>query len=476
MAQNHTQDTATIHWFRRDLRLSDNRALTAAAERGPVVPVFVLDDEVRGLGAASKQRLEMSLEALAADLETRGMQLILRRGRATDVLLQLAQEVGAKSVHWSRAYAPDWVARDTEVKAALKQAGLSAESFEGTLLFEPWTVQTGQGMPYRVYTPFWKAVRSRVVDAPLRAPDLKAPSVWPQSETLSAWGLSKDMRRGAAVVAAHVQAGEAAAQAKLSTFLEEKVAAYQVARDFLDRAATSDLSDALTFGEVSPAQLWHGGHRAMQQGAVGAEHFLKEVVWREFAWHLLWHFPQLPHANWRDGWDQFEWSEDPDHPHFQAWCRGRTGVAVVDAAMRELYITGKMHNRARMIVASYLTKHLRMHWKLGLKWFAECLIDWDPASNAMGWQWVAGCGPDAAPYFRIFNPDTQADKFDPEKTYRRRWFSHKDGEGSATAQTFFQAMPVSWEASFTRPQMQPIVSLPEGRARALAAYEAFKTQ
>ncbi|MBO9397014.1 deoxyribodipyrimidine photo-lyase [Shimia sp. R9_2] len=474
MAQNQNSKATTLFWFRRDLRLCDNPGLAAAAARGDVVPVFVYDDVVKRLGAASKLRLESSLRALAQDLDAHGIRLILRRGAPADILREIAEETGADAVHWSRAYAPDWVARDTAVKATLKAAGLDAQSFAGTLLFEPWTVETGQGMPYRVYTPFWKAVRGRFVEAPLAAPKLTAPQVWPDSDDLEDWGLSAEMRRGGAVVTQFVAAGEAAAQETLARFLDEKIADYKDARDRLDQAATSELSDALTFGEISPAQMWHGGQRALGTGAAGAEHFLKEVVWREFAWHLLWHFPQLPEANWREGWNQFDWIEDPEHPHFQAWCQGRTGVAVVDAAMRELYITGKMHNRARMIVASYLTKHLRIHWKLGLKWFEDCLVDWDPASNAMGWQWVAGCGPDAAPYFRIFNPDTQADKFDPDQRYRRRWLAHEAGAGSATAQLFFEAMPLSWQAGFDRPQMQPIVSLPEGRARALAAYEAFK--
>ncbi len=474
MAQNQTSKVTTLFWFRRDLRLNDNRGLSAAAARGKLVPVFILDDAVAQLGAAAKLRLEMSLKALAADLEARGMQLILRAGNPSEALKELADETGADAVYWGRAYAPDWVARDTEVKASLTERGLEAKSFTGTLLFEPWTVETGQGMPYRVYTPFWKAVRDRGVQAPVAAPVMTGPMEWPASDNLDSWQLGRAMQRGATVLQEHARTGEAAAQARLTEFLDEKVGRYKEDRDHLDRAATSELSDALAFGEVSPAQLWHSGQRAMQDGAAGAEHFLKEVTWREFAWHLLWHFPRLAEANWREDWDRFEWIEDADHPHFKAWCQGRTGVAVVDAAMRELYVTGKMHNRARMIVASYLTKHLGIHWKLGLKWFEDCLVDWDPASNAMGWQWVAGCGPDAAPYFRIFNPDTQAEKFDPDKGYRRRWFSHKKGEGSATAQQFFEAMPLSWEADFARPQMQPIVSLSEGRTRALAAYEAFK--
>lgn len=467
-----TAASLTVLWFRRDLRLSDHEALTAAAERGPVLPVFVLDPIFESLGAAAKLRLLLSLRALSQDLEARGMRLVLRRGAAWPVLQDLAAESGADAIFWSRAYDPETVERDKKLKAAAKDTGLKAESFAGALLFEPWSVETGQGGPYRVYTPFWKAVRHREVVQCLPVPELIAPTKWPESDDLEDWCLGAEMRCGLEVVAGNVQAGEEAAQAKLTGFLDTKVDNYKAHRDFLSEAATSDLSDALTLGEISPARMWHGGRGRMQEGAAGAEHFLKEVVWREFAWHLLWHFPEMDKKNWREDWAQFHWHENVSDPFFVAWCQGRTGVEVVDAAMRELYVTGKMHNRARMIVASYLTKHLRLHWRLGLKWFANCLVDWDPASNAMGWQWVAGCGPDAAPYFRIFNPDTQADKFDADRSYRRYWLDPQ----SEGAQAFMQAIPRSWRPVFETPVHGPIVALSAGREAALKAYETFKSQ
>jgi len=467
-------DTAplTILWFRRDLRLSDHAALTAAAERGPVLPVFVLDPIFENLGTAAKMRLLLSLRALSQDLEARGMRLILRRGAAWPILQDLAAESGADALFWSRAYDPVSVTRDTEVKSAAKEAGLWAQSFTGALLFEPWSVETGQGGPYRVYTPFWKAVRHRDVPPCLAEPEISGPALWPKSDDLEAWALGSSMHSGFEVVAGHVQAGETDTQAKLACFLDTRVDGYKAKRDFLNEAATSDLSDALTYGEISPAQMWHGGQQRMQEGAAGAEHFLKEVVWREFAWHLLWHYPEMDRENWREDWSQFHWHENASAPFFVAWCQGRTGVPVVDAAMRELYVTGKMHNRARMIVASYLTKHLRLHWRLGLEWFADCLVDWDPASNALGWQWVAGCGPDAAPYFRIFNPDTQAEKFDANSAYRTYWLDPQ----SAGAQAFMQAVPRSWIAVFETPVQAPIVALKAGREAALKAYEDFKSQ
>ncbi|MCP4818049.1 MAG: deoxyribodipyrimidine photo-lyase [Shimia sp.] len=467
----------SIYWVRRDFRLSDNAALLAAAKRGAVVPVYVYDDLVEGLGAAPKLRLEMALEAFGARLAEGGSRLLLRRGPAVEVLRAVAEEVGASAVFWNRLYDPASVARNTEVKAALKVSGLEAESFAGALMFEPWTVETKTGGPYRVYTPFWKAVRGTAVPAPRNAPqEMQAPRGWPESENLADWNLSRAMQRGADVVRGHVRVGELAAQARLAAFCDDLIGDYKAKRDFLDREATSELSDALSLGEISPAQCWHAGRRCMQEGAAGAEHFLKEVVWREFAWHLMWHYPEIDQKNWRPEWDGFRWIEDAAHPHFVAWCRGQTGQPLVDAAMRELYVTGKMHNRARMIAASYLTKHLGIHWRLGMRWFEDCLVDWDAASNAMGWQWVAGSGPDAAPYFRIYNPQTQTEKFDPEGRYLARWLPDALGTASETAKQFYEAIPKSWGSSSTDDEPRELVALADGRARALAAYETFKTQ
>jgi deoxyribodipyrimidine photo-lyase len=266
--------------------------------------------------------------------------------------------------------------------------------------------------------------------------------------------------------------GEAAAADRLARFVKTRVAAYKDRRDFLAEDATSGLSENLTYGEISPAQVWHAGRAAMLEGAAGAEHFLKELIWREFAWHLMHHTPQIATANWRPEWDSFPWQGDT--PDAEAWRQGRTGEPVVDAALRQLYVTGTMHNRARMIAASYLTKHLMTHWKVGLDWFADCLTDWDPAANAMGWQWVAGSGPDAAPYFRIFNPATQAEKFDPDQTYRRRYLAELSSNPPRPALDFFAAAPRSWHLDPKRPYPSPLIVLSAGRDRALGAYEARK--
>ncbi len=463
-----------ILWFRRDLRLDDHPMLSAALASGrPLLPVFILDDETRALGAASLLRLDLALAAFAGRLAAVGSRLILRQGPALPVLQRLATETGAAAVLWTRGYDPASKARDTAVKAALRAQGLQAESHPGFLLHEPWALQTGQGGPYRVFTPFWKALRVLPVAPALPAPvHLPGPAVWPASDALPDWRLSAPMRRGAAVVAVHQSPGETAALARLSAFADGPMASYAARRDFMAEPATSGLSENLTWGEISPRRIWHRGWRAMEEGNPGAETFLKELVWREFAWHLMHHYPQIASRNWKPDWDAFPWRGDSAEA--ERWRRGQTGEPVVDAAMREMYVTGRMHNRARMIVASYLTKHLLTDWRIGLDWFAECLTDWDPAANAMGWQWVAGSGPDAAPFFRIFNPATQAEKFDPEARYRRRWVAELSRNPGADALSFFDAAPLSWQLDPARRYPLPMIDLAAGRERALAALAAGK--
>ncbi len=461
-------------WIRRDLRLSDHAALTAAAETGrPVIPVFIHDEVVEGLGAAPKWRFGLGVARFAEALEGLRSRLVLRHGPALETLRALVAETGAGAVYWARAYDPAAKARDTGVKAALKDDGLEARSFAGHLLFEPWTVETKTGGFYKVYTPFWNAVKGRDVATPLSAvSSLNAPSKWPKSDRLEDWAMGAAMRRGAEIVSEHVTVGEEAARGRLGAFIGQKVADYAEARDIPGIDGTSRLSENLTYGEISPRVAWHSGRRALEEGKAGAETFLKELVWRDFAYHLAHHTPHIVEGNWRPEWDAFPWTEDATRPEIVAWQRGRTGIEFVDAAMRELYVTGYMHNRARMIVASYLTKHLLGHWKIGLKWFEEHLIDWDPASNAMGWQWSAGSGPDATPYFRVFNPVTQLDKFDRDRSYVRRWIAEGQGRPPATALSYFEAIPVSWGLAADDPYPDPVVTAEDGRKRALEAYES----
>ncbi|WP_353472125.1 deoxyribodipyrimidine photo-lyase [Salipiger sp. H15] len=464
----------TIVWFRRDLRLSDHAALAAAVARGgAVIPVFLSDHTVDALGAAPKWRLERGLAALMAALEEKGTRLVLRAGPAREVIPELVRETGAGAVFWQRAYDPASVERDTDVKARLKDDGIEARSFEGHLLFEPWTVATKQGGYYKVYSPFWREVKHREVPAPVAAPSqLAAPARWPESAALEDWQLGAAMNRGGAVLEHYVSAGEAAALARLGTFMRDGVAEYGETRDRLDMEGTSRLSGYLSLGEISPARCWHAGLRAEAEGKAGAGKFLSELAWREFAYHLMWHTPHILEENWREDWRAFPWKEDRRLREVRLWEQARTGMEVVDAALREMYVTGYMHNRARMIVASYLTKHLLVHWRIGQAWFDDCLIDWDPAANAMGWQWVAGCGPDAAPYFRVFNPETQAEKFDPKGAYRRRWIAEGQAEPPRTARDYFEAVPRSWGLDPAADYPEPVVSARDGREAALAAYEA----
>lgn len=463
-------DSPILLWFRRDLRLADQPMLAEAVASGrALIPVFILDPETEALGAAAKWRLGLAVAEFVRALEAKGSRLILRRGPALKVLEQLAAETGAGAVRWTRAYDPAARARDTAVKAALRLRGIAADSHPGFLLHEPWQVETGQGGFYRVYTPFWNAVKGRPVGPALPVPySLRAPEVWPASDRLKDWRMGAAMRRGAAVCLPYQQVGEAAAQDRLARFIKDRVQGYRAARDFPARPATSGLSENLSYGEISPRQIWHAGYRAMLEGAAGAEQFLKELVWREFAWALLYHTPHIAERNWREDWQGFPWRGD--NTDAEAWRRGMTGEPFVDAAMREMYVTGTMHNRARMIAASYLTKHLLTDWRVGQAWFANCLTDWDPAANAMGWQWVAGSGPDAAPYFRIFNPAGQAEKFDADAAYRRRFVAELSAHPGPEARAFFEAVPLSWNLASDRPYPAPRIALDAGRKRALAAY------
>ncbi|WP_299627592.1 deoxyribodipyrimidine photo-lyase [uncultured Tateyamaria sp.] len=464
--------TPIILWYRRDLRLSDHAALSAACETGrPVIPVVIRDKSIDALGAAPKWRWGLGVEHLAETLAGKGSRLIHRSGDALDVLQALIQETGAGAVYWSRLYDPAAVSRDTEVKSALKAQDIDARSFGGHLMFEPWTVETKTGGYYKVYTPFWNMVKGRDVDAPLGTPsDLPAPEAWPESEHIADWALDAAMNRGADVVRPFVQLGEQAAQSRLGAFMAHKVASYVAGRDIPGQDRTSNLSENLALGEISPHQCWHAGMRALNEGKHDAEVFLKELVWREFAYHLIHHTPRILDQNWKEGWDAFPWNTE-DTAEVTAWKQGRTGIQFVDAAMREMYVTGRMHNRGRMIVASYLTKHLMSHWKIGQAWFDHCLIDWDPASNAMGWQWSAGSGPDATPYFRVFNPVTQLDKFDKNRDYVSRWIAEGRRNPHDDALKFFDAIPRHWNLSPDDTYPAPVVPADEGRKRALSAYE-----
>ena len=474
MIRDQKNDThPVIVWIRRDLRLADNPALAGAIRTGrPVIPVFIADETLCGLGAAPEWRLKLGLDHFSERLREAGSRLVFRQGNALSVLKTLVAETGAVGVYWNRAYHPDEIARDRKVKIELRAQSLDANSFPGNLIFEPWEVTTGAGGFYRVFTPFWKNARQIQATPPCAIPlRLSAPAVWPRSDDLADWTARHRMGRGAAIVRPHLLLGERAAQDRLETFCDTRLGNYAKDRDFPARPATSGLSEPLAYGEISPRQIWFHVMRLWQAGAAGAEAFLKELSWREFAYHLMFHTPRILTGNWREEWDAFPWNKDEKHPHVISWKRGRTGMPFVDAAMREMYVSGRMHNRGRMIVASYLAKHLMTDWRIGQRWFENCLTDWDPASNAMGWQWAAGSGPDAAPYFRVFNPETQLKKFDPEGNYRNAWIAEGAKDTSDTAQLYFKAIPRRWRMSPENAYPPPIISPQKGRERALFAYQ-----
>ncbi len=412
----------TILWLRIDLRLADNPALQRAIASGSVVPVFIWDpkaEEPWRPGGATKWWLHQSLKALAKSLRAAGSRLIIRRGPALETLLALAEETGAKSVVWNRRYEPAVSARDTTVKDGLAKAGLQSESFCGALIHEPWTIQNKSGKPFQVFTPFWRTCLTKPdPEEPLASPSIiPAPENWPESLTLKALELEPKIDWSGGLHAEWTP-GEAGAHERAARFLRDGAAGYGAARDIPGVQGTSKLSPHLHFGEISPRQIWHAARRS---GLAGwrESRFITEIGWREFAHHLLYHFPRTPMEPLRPEFARFPWRENEDF--LKAWQRGRTGYPIVDAGMRELWATGWMHNRVRMIVASFLVKDLLLSWTEGAWWFWDTLVDADLAQNTLGWQWSAGCGADAAPYFRVFNPSGQGEKFDAGGDYVRRW-------------------------------------------------------
>ncbi|MFN3931316.1 MAG: cryptochrome/photolyase family protein [Brevundimonas sp.] len=417
-------DRPVILWFRQDLRLADNPALTHAVETGrPIVPVYILDQgsRVRRMGAASLWWLDKSLRALGADLRERGSRLLLRRGDSEAELRRLIGETGAGVVFMNRLFEPDAFARDADIAHGLEAEGIDCKGWNGTLLARPGSVLNGSGQPYKVFTPFLKALLGAAAPPPrTAAPARIATPTGVTSDDLDAWGLHPtrpDWSGGF-----DWTPGEAGAEAALSAFLARGLKSYSVGRDLPAEPAISRLSPHLHFGEISPWRAVEAAREAAGAGrvpAAEAEKFVAEIGWREFSAHLLHAFPQMTDTAFRPEYDAMPWRNDP--AAMEAWTRGRTGYPVVDAGMRQLWATGWMHNRVRMIVASFLVKHLLIDWRAGEAWFHDTLVDADLASNVQNWQWVAGSGADASPYFRIFNPITQGRKFDADGRYVRRW-------------------------------------------------------
>ncbi|HET9694254.1 MAG TPA: deoxyribodipyrimidine photo-lyase [Steroidobacteraceae bacterium] len=476
--------STALVWFRRDLRLADHPALAAAvahAER--IVAVYVHSPEEDGAwraGAASDWWLHHSLVHLDAALRERGIALTVRRGPATRALLALVEETGATHVYWNRLYEPAPVARDTALKAELRSRGLTCASFNGTLLCEPWQVRTAQGGPYKVFTPFWRACQAQLdaLPAPLPAPThLRGPRRTPRSEPIAALELLPRVRWDAGLAATWVP-GEAGAHARLAEFCRESLAGYDSGRNRPDQPASSRLSPHLHFGEVGARQCLVAARNAVVDAPAArasADAFVRELGWREFACHLLHHFPHTAGAALDERFAHFAWSRD--EALLAAWQQGRTGYPLVDAGMRELWSTGWMHNRVRMIVASLLTKNLRQPWLDGARWFWDTLVDADLASNTLGWQWTAGCGADAAPFFRIFNPVLQAERYDPQRIYLRRWLPELARLPDAWIHRPWQAPPdvlAAARVTLGTTYPRPIVDFAKSRRDALAAYARIR--
>lgn len=464
--------------------MEDNPALSAAEARGdPVIPVFIWAPDEEGAwapGGASRWWLHHSLADLAKQLGGLGSRLVLRRGESRKVLAELIRETGAAAVFWNRRYEPYAIDRDTQVKLALRASGVSAESFNSALLFEPWEIAGSSGRPVRVFTAFWKRCLQAGVPLPLPVPGrLPGPPAWPASLELADLALEPviDWAAGFRPV---WRPGSGGAAARLDDFLEEALSAYPDGRNRPALEGVSRLSPHLHFGEISPRRIWHDVERQAAlidgPGAIRAgEAFLRQLIWREFAHHLLFHFPHTAERPLREEFAGFPWRDDARSVN--AWRRGLTGYPLVDAGMRQLWQTGWMHNRVRLVAASFLVKHLLIPWQRGAEWFWDTLVDADLANNTLGWQWTAGTGADAAPYFRIFNPVLQGEKLDPEGVYVRRWLPELERLPWRWIHRPWEApRSVLEEAGVTigTTYPAPIIDHAAARSRALGAFERVR--
>ena len=475
--------TTALVWLRRDLRLADNPALRIAVQRhDTVIPVYLHASEEEqpwAPGGAQGWWLHRSLEALSADLAAAGSPLVLRRGPSQEALAALLAETGATAVYWNRLYEPAAVARDKAIKAELRGAGVTVQSFNAALLAEPWRIETGQGTPYKVFTPFWKRLLSFGLDgvvepAPTAVP---GPAEPPASLALADLELLPRVPWYTGMAATWTP-GESGAAQRMSVFVEGSLADYDAARDRPALDGPSALSPHLHFGEVSPRQLVAAVRTAGVAESEGGEAFLRELGWREFGHHLLFYFPETPERPLNRQFEAFPWRDLAEAgAEAEAWRAGRTGVPLVDAGMRQLWTTGWLHNRLRMVVASFWTKNLRLHWLEGARWFWDTLVDADLAANTLGWQWAGGCGADAAPYFRIFNPVRQGERFDPDGAFVRFWVPELAALPDRHIHAPWQAPTRVLEAAglrLGRDYPEPVVDLKASRESALAAFQAMR--
>jgi deoxyribodipyrimidine photo-lyase len=465
-----------IVWFRQDLRLCDNPAYTEAClHHDFVIPIYILDEAITPLGGAQRWWLHHSLESLDKGLKNVGLSLCRRQGSALHILKQLVQDHQVEAIYWNRCYEPVAIERDTLIKKFFQTSGVRVESSNGSLLHEPWQISNMAGHFFKVFTPYWRTCLKQM-SIPKQYMPLRTPgSLEVHSEPLASWELLPTNPNWARAFGDYWRPGEAGAHIKLADFVDTHLKGYSASRDEPAKDATSKLSPHLHFGEISPWHIWRVIEAVKLDKAYdlkSVERFLSEIGWREFSYHLLYHVPSLPNTNFKSDFNTFPWKNDDTF--LKRWQTGMTGYPIIDAGMRELWHTGYMHNRVRMIVASFLTKDLLIDWRFGASWFLDTLVDADLASNSASWQWVAGCGADAAPYFRIFNPILQGEKFDPEGAYVKQWVPE------------LKSVPVQW---IHKPWMatqdklgfclgkaypEPMVDHPEARKMALLYYKMIE--
>lgn len=471
-------DIPIIMWFRQDLRLRDNQALASAVRCGrPLLAVYIFDENIAwSPGGASRWWLHKSIESLTADLAEKETKLILKRGDTVKVLQDLVKVSGANTIYCSRQYEPAAIALENAVHDKMASNGVDVKRFAGYLLFEPESIKTQGGTPFKVFTPFWRACcQYDVPKKPLPTPrkiKCAAAQTKVKSERLSDWNLLPKKPNWAEGFDEFWQPGEHGAWRKLRSFLSNGLKDYDHGRDIPAKPNTSGLSPHLHFGEISPRIIWHEiKKKETTANTEDTKSFLSEVGWREFSHHLLFFWPELPEAPFKSRFANFAWADD--NKALNAWQRGHTGIPLVDAGMRQLWQSGWMHNRVRMIVASFLVKNLLIPWQQGEKWFWDTLVDANLANNAAGWQWVAGSGADAAPYFRIFNPVSQSKKFDPEGDYIRRWVPElEDLAAKHIHEPWLAPEDVLRDAGITlgKDYPEPITDLKTSRERALALH------
>lgn len=473
-----SSDFPTLLWFRLDLRLDDNPAFQAAITRGEsIIPLYLLDDQGDWApGGATRWWLRHALVDLQSQLADHGLKLILRSGDPEKIITEMVEEHEIGAVYWNRCYEPSTVNRDSLIKRRLKAKEIDAESFNASLLFEPWEIQNKSGNPFQVFTPYWKHCLAKEFPQPVSCDHsaIKAPESWPASDDLDNWKLLPQIPWDTEFVKFWKPTRKDALN-RLNSFIIGAVHNYGDGRDRPDWDGTSCLSPYLHFGQIGPREIYHALSCKVDLAKGGARVYFSEIGWREFSYHILYHFPNVPDEPLRAEFAHFPWEKD--ERLLKAWQKGQTGYPLVDAGMRQLYAIGWMHNRVRMNAGSILVKHLLQPWQDGARWFWDTLVDADLASNTQGWQWTAGCGADGAPYFRVFNPIIQGERFDPEGDYVRRWvpelaklpaeYIHKPWEAPA-------AVLSAADVKLGKNYPHPIVEHKQGRARALDAYEKLK--